>query len=217
MRFGEAHHAQRSSAQTRRGWLNLLRVTVGVTSLVVAFWVAMLLEPRVAREAHLRLTATLLAGGLLVFAAMMVWLGRDVTRAWLDFGARLGFGPATRRPLSDLGTDRPSLHGRAGAHCARLRFVVHSRARRADEWLQAELELVGVQPGWWLRYDGRALHASEPAIAARVRPDLGAFSTLRLQDGRLVARAPFHGFDEPAVREMLARAAHVADELQKPL
>lgn len=201
----------------RRGWLDLLRVVVGLASVAAAFGVSVLLKPRVAPDAHVRITLALVGTGLVVFAAMMVWLGRDVTRAWLDFGARLGFGPATRRPLSDLGTDRPSLHGRAGAHCARLRFVVHSRARRADEWLQAELELVGVQPGWWLRYDGRALQASEPAIAARVRPDLGAFSTLRLQDGRLVARAPFHGFDEPAVREMLARAAHVADELQKPL
>lgn len=215
MRYERADQAQATPA--RRGWLDLLRVVMGLASVVAAFGIAILLEPRVPREAHIRITLALAGAGVLVFAVMMVWLGRDVTRAWLDFGARLGFGPATRRPLSDLGTDRPSLHGRAGAHCARLRLVVTSRARRADEWLQAELELVGVEPGWWLRYDGRALHASEPAIAARVRPNLDAFSTLRLQNGRLVARAPFHGFDELAVRQMLADAARVADALQKPL
>lgn len=215
MRYEEAHQAP--PGETRRGWLNLLRLMVGLSSLLAAFWVSMLIEPRVTREAHVRLTIALVAAGVLVFAAMMIWLGRDVTRAWLDFGARLGFGPATRRPLHDLGTDRPSLHGRAGAHCARLHLVVTSRARRAEEWLQAELELVGVEPAWWLRYDGIALHACEPSLAERVRPHLGPFASLRLRDGRLVARAPFQGFDEPSARDLLAQAARVGDALQKPL
>ena len=196
---------------------DMLRLAAGLASLVSALWASILLEPRVPHETHARLTALLVAVGIATFGLMMVWVGRDVTSSWLRFGAGLGFGPMTRRPLHDLGTDRPPLIGQAGEHCARLRVVRTPRAHGARRWLQAELDLVGVEPSWWLRYDGNAIQASDERIARRLEPWIAHLASLRLHEGRLVARAAFAAADDAPARALLANAAHIADELQKPL
>lgn len=216
VRFARAQEPPPALTPARRGWLDTARLAAGFGSVGAALLASVLLEPRVPHDAHARLTAGLIALGILVFGALMVWWGRDLARAWLGFGARLGFGPATRRALHDLGTDRPPLVGQAGEHSARIRLVT-SGARRARRALQAELELVGVDPSWWLRYDGRALAACDERLARRLEPWLANLAELRLQEGRLVARAPFAGPSDAVARLLLADAARIADELQKPL
>lgn len=185
MRFEERTLAPPKYAP--RAWLDVARVLGAFGSLTAAFWAATYFA--VGRGFFL----LFLAIGLIVFAALMIALGRDVSMRWVEFGATLGFAPVSRRAFFDFGTDRPALHGAVGRHCARLRLQTPRIAGRQEEWLQAEVDL---------------LADATPDLERRARR-LGA----RVANGRLVMRDRFLGFDPAHTRAFLARVAATADEL----
>lgn len=231
MRFEDAYGAPRvDPAEARRGFLNLLRLVAGLVSLVLAFSIGIMLEPRVSAEAHRRIFAGLVGGGLLVFASMMVAIGRDVTDRWVRFGRSLGFAPASRRAFLDLGTDRPSLCGLAGRHAARMRLGVASRGGRGEEWLQLDLDLLGVRRDAWATLEVEPfasdvpsrVRASDDHLAARVREvialweDEGPFvSRIRVEDARLTVRARFYGFDAIDAQRMLDASSELAEAVER--
>lgn len=150
------------------------------------------------------LFAILVGVGIALFAVMMVAFGRDVTRRWLDYGARLGFSPGARRPFLDFGTDRPVLHGRAGTHPARLRLVLTRGPEGRREWLEVETDLLldGADP--------RALAARAHMAAREVAP----VARVQVRDGRLAMRAPLTA--EEGARALVDGLARVADAVEKP-
>lgn len=164
--------------------MNAARVLLGVASLTGAFLAAELFH--VGRSFFL----LMIAAGLVVFAAMMLLLGRDVARRWVAFAATLGFAPVSRRAFFDFGTDRPIVHGLVGRHPARVRYLVTREGREAAAWLQAEVDL--------FHHDDGTLTRAK-AHGARVR------------DGRLIVRHPFTGFDADDARGFIERVQRVAD------
>lgn len=200
MAFENARAYPHAPAPTRSNWLDVALVTTGAASLASALGVAFFFGIQG------RFLSALIGAGLLSFSASMVLVGRDVTRRWLDFGAELGFTPATRRPTLDFGTDRPPLYGNAGTHPARLRLVLTREkmpgaAPRGHEWLEIETELL-LPPG-----DLRPLSA-EARAAARIH---APHAHVRVSQERLVLRAPFAPEDARALVEGLS---HVADALE---
>lgn len=186
MRFEDADAHVARPAYARGGWLNVVRVLVGFGSLTAAFWAATYFS--VGRSFFV----LFLVVGLITFIAMMLALGRDIASRWIAFGAAVGFVPASRRPFLDFGTDRPVLHGCAGRHAARLKLVVTTRGRRAEEWLQAEVDLISGSPD---------LHKRAHKLGLRVR------------GGRLVVRERFLGMDEGYARAFLDNVGRKADAL----
>lgn len=232
VRFEDGYGApQVDRADLRRGLLNMLRLVLGLSSLLAAFWVGILVEPRLDPAAHQRLFAGLIAAGLFVFAFMMVAIGRDVSDRWISFGRGLGFSPASRRAFLDLGTDRPSLCGLAGRHAARMKLGVTSRGGRGEEWLQLDLDLLGVPGDAWATLEVEPfasdvpsrVRASDPALARRIGEvlarweDEGPFvSRIRVEEGRLTVRARFYGFDPVDAQRLLVGASELAEVVEKP-
>lgn len=170
-----------------RVWLDVARVLGAFASLTFAFWAATYFA------IDRGFFVLFLASGLIVFAALMIALGRDIARRWIAFGLALGFAPVSRRAFFDFGTDRPVLLGSAGPHPVRLRLLEARIGGRQEEWLQAEVDL---------------LAEPDAAIEHRAR-QLGA----RVRDGRLVMRDRFLGFDAAHTRAFLATVGATADAL----
>ncbi|HUR68424.1 MAG TPA: hypothetical protein VM370_04200 [Candidatus Thermoplasmatota archaeon] len=190
MAFSTSYRPARSI--TRRAWPDVARVGIGVVSLAGALGVALLLDVRQA------ILVGLVSLGLVAFAAMMLLVGRAITRRWLAFGAELGFAPGARRPLFGLGADRPVLHGRAGGRPARLCLVRARRDPRA--WLQVDTELLTSAPPPQLAARASALaHLALPGTRVSVH------------GRRLVLRAPF---SEQAAIGLVGAVAEVADALE---
>lgn len=185
LRFAELTVA--TPRYARRAWLDAARVLGAFGSLTAAFWAATYFA--VGRGFFV----LFLALGLVLFAALMIALGRDVASRWIEFGAALGFTPGSRRAFLDFGTDRPVLHGNAGRHSARLRLIHPANNGRREEWLQAEVDL---------------LRDATPELERRAR-SRGA----RLVGGRLVMRDRFLGFDAAHTRAFLAQVGATADAL----
>lgn len=185
MRFEDATVAPPKYAP--RAWLDVARILGAFGSLTFAFWAATYFA--VERGFFI----LFLASGLVIFAAFMIALGRDIAQRWIAFGLALGFAPASRRAFLDFGTDRPALHGTAGQHPVRLRLLEARIGKRQEEWLQAEVDLL-TEPDE--RFERRARQ-------------LGA----RLSHGRLVMRDRFLGFDAAHARAFLATVGATADAL----
>lgn len=190
---------------SRATWLDAFRLGGGIASLVGALSVALLVEDALPPDAAARVMIAILVLGFAGFSAGMLSLGRDVTRRWLAFGARIGFTPATRRPFFDFGTDRPTLYGRAGDHALRMRLVV-TRARHGPrEWLELETDLLGES-------DDEASDRARAAVEALHA--LGVPVTrARVANGRLRVRAPFPDGDATRLVDAVAR---VADAVTTP-
>lgn len=185
MRFEERTVAPPKYAP--RAWLDVARVLGAFGSLTLAFWTATYLA--IDRSVFALFVAT----GIIVFAALMIALGRDIASRWIEFGAVVGFTPVSRRALLDFGTDRPVLHGSAGRHSARLRLIHPTVNGRREEWLQADVDLMA---------------EATPDLERRARLHGG-----RVVGDRLVMRDRFLGFDPAHTRAFLARVAATADEL----
>lgn len=198
--------------------VDVLRVGVGVVSLCAATVVAVVVQERVSPEAQRRLLFACLTLGFTAFAWMMVALGRDVTRRWLALGASVGFRPGARRPVTDLGTDRPVLHGRAGDHPARMRLIVTRGRESAREWLELDTSLLRVAQTAHLRAGPEGVRATDSALVARGRAarerlaQAGlADARVRLDNGRLSVRAPFEAENAPRLVDALAQVADVIE------
>lgn len=196
MAFSSAYPRSTRRAYVRERALDVIRVGAGAISLLGAILIALLLR------AEGVMFVALIAGGLFAFAVGMISFGRLVTRRWLAFGAGLGFVPASRRPLLDLGTDRPVLFGRAGVHPARLRLVL-SRARGGNrEWLEAETDLLTRVT------DIREQYARASTAARAIAP----LARVRVHDGRVALRAPFDPTDTLRVLAALREAADAIEQ-----
>lgn len=221
MRFEDAAVAVQRSRESRRAWLNALRIFVGFASLAGAFYVAWLLQPRLDPAAHRRVFLGLLAGAFVVFALMMLWLGRDVSRRWIEFGQTLGFAPASRRAFFDFGTDRPVLLGSAGRHPARLKLVLTTTGRRGQEWIQADVDLLGACERAWIKIHGARFEASDWRLEERARVLVAEWSDpathVHAEGGRLTMRRPFVGFDDEHARTLLRDSDDLARAIERPL
>lgn len=194
MAFSNAFPGREELSRAARS-LDAIRVVAGVISLLAAVVAAVHLHAEGA------LFVALVSGGLLVFAVGMISFGRLVTQRWLTFGSQFGFSPASRRPLLDLGTDRPVLFGTIGHHPARLRLVMARDAQGRREWLEAETDLFSSQADAPAHRE-RALNAAR-AIASDVR--------VRVHAGRLTVRAPF---DPKNTLRVLAALREAAESLR---